>query len=132
MCSGIYGQLIMLLIYQITEFMKVQYLQNKSRHEIDWFKHRCPKKQPFDSNIYVESAQKFSVTLKITDKLLYKWGVCIIYIRISKVWNMWVGIYRRDLLIQDMSRTIYMYYREFFSCLAFLIILICCDPKHSG
>ena len=76
--------------------------------------------------------RNFLLLLKIIHKLLYKWGVCIIYIRISKVWNMWVGIYRRDLLIQDMSRTIYMYYREFFSCLAFLIILICYDPKHSG
>ena len=52
--------------------------------------------------------------------------------RISNVWNMWVGIYRRNLLIQDMSRTIYMYYKELFSCLSFLIILICCDPNHSG
>ena len=47
----------MLLINQITEFMKFQYLQNESRDKIDFFICIYPKKQPSDSNIHIENAQ---------------------------------------------------------------------------
>ena len=57
---------------QITEFMKPKYLQNNSRDEIDFYVHIYPKKQPFDSTIYIGSAQKCPDNFKCTHKVLSK------------------------------------------------------------
>ena len=58
------------LTNQVTELMKVQYLQNELK--LIFYMHRCLKKQPFDSNIYNGSAKTWSDTFKSINKVLSK------------------------------------------------------------
>ena len=107
------AHLDMLLTNNITEFMKVQYLQNESRDKTDFYMHRYQKKQPFDSNIYIRCAQKYAVTFKSTQGTHGTFKMRCFGLYISRInegmkqsFHIWVDIYRSNLLIQDMSRII--------------------------